>query len=157
LAAPLKTTFLRGIPTTVNLILPELNERPINRVGQDRLCSVCTHFFGQGNHQAYGHIRCMYMYIWFWPALPMYGTYFCSECNLFSFLQQFSGFYTIYILYGIRHTCTCTRLYAVHTQTKIIHTVLANPSHARCSYSTWNLYVWFGPTLLMLHSAVREA
>jgi len=31
------------------------------RVGQNHLYTVCIRYFWQGNHQKYGHIRCIYM------------------------------------------------------------------------------------------------
>jgi len=40
------------------------------RVGQNHIYTVYTRYFSQGNHQIYGHIRCIY--IRFWPTLFMY-------------------------------------------------------------------------------------
>ena len=41
----------------------------MSRVGQNHIYTVCIRYFWQGNHQIYGHIRCVY--IRFWPTLVM--------------------------------------------------------------------------------------
>jgi len=41
----------------------------MSRVGQGHIYTVYIRYFWQGNHQIYGHIRCVY--IRFWPSLSM--------------------------------------------------------------------------------------
>ena len=41
----------------------------IRRVGQNLIYTVFIRYFWQGNHQKYGHIRCIY--VRFWPTLHM--------------------------------------------------------------------------------------
>ena len=43
-------------------------EGKVGRVGQNHIYTVYIQYFWQGNHQIYGHIRCIYR-IWFWPTL----------------------------------------------------------------------------------------
>ena len=33
------------------------------RVGQNHVCTVCIRYYGQGSHQLYGHIQCIYTFI----------------------------------------------------------------------------------------------
>jgi len=46
----------------------------IFRVGQNHICTVYIRYFWQGNHQIYGHIRCIYLVL----ANP---TYFVCESD----------------------------------------------------------------------------
>jgi hypothetical protein len=43
----------------------------ICRVGQNHIYTVYIRYFWQGNHQIYGHIRCIYIFIRFWPTLAI--------------------------------------------------------------------------------------
>jgi len=49
----------------------------MSRVGQNNKYTVYIRYFWQGNHQIYGHIRCIYtvlanpIYIGFWPTLQI--------------------------------------------------------------------------------------
>jgi len=40
----------------------------MNRAGHNHIYTVCIRYFWQGNHQIYGHIRCIYTVL----ANPMY-------------------------------------------------------------------------------------
>jgi hypothetical protein len=91
--------FVSGVPRTSILCQgchePQQNLNRIfiiNRVGQNHIYTVHVRYFWQGNHQIYGHIRCIYTVLanpnnkqegLVMPRVP------CNKiCHATSFLQQ---------------------------------------------------------------------
>ena len=61
-----------ALVTAAQLLCVAIPASAICRVGQDHIHTVYIRYFWQGNHQIYGHIRCIY--IQFWPTLAI-----CNE------------------------------------------------------------------------------
>jgi hypothetical protein len=66
------------------------------RVGQNHIYTVYIRHFWQGNHQIYGHIRCIYTVL----ANPMYGSTQNSEPLPVFTPWCYFMYYTIVLLYS---------------------------------------------------------
>jgi adenosyl cobinamide kinase/adenosyl cobinamide phosphate guanylyltransferase len=78
----------------------------IHRVGHNHIYTVCIRYFWQGNHQIYGHIRCIYTVL----ANPtntsrhLFGT-FCVACRFFQQCPSFTQCNGHHCLRLYSHAC----------------------------------------------------
>ena len=84
----------------------------ICRAGQNHIYTVCIRYFWQGNHQIYGHIRCIYTVL----ASP---TNMVDNYVHLRFIQALHTGFTDN-LQGNTHTYTHTRTHTQHIHTHIL-------------------------------------
>jgi hypothetical protein len=54
------STFVLSMLSSLVLCVNLKHSLCVVRVGQNHICTVYIRYFWQGNHQIYGHIRCIY-------------------------------------------------------------------------------------------------